>query len=121
MNKTKNQPALYNSRIIDIYLKLLKKHYPAVDTVELLRYADMKPYEVADQGHWFTQEQIDKFYSQLVHLTNNNNIAREAGRFFADPAVMNVMQQYILGMLGPTRAFEALQKTSSNFTPLDGF
>ncbi len=110
-----HQP-LYNSKIIDIYLKLLDKKYPHIDQLSLLRHAEMKPYQVADQGHWFSQDQIDRFYEKLVQLTDNKSIAREAGRFFAAPEVMNIMQQYILGMLGPANVFAALRKTASNFS-----
>ena len=66
INPEQNNNPLYNSRIIDNYLKLVKKRYPEVDLRELLFYADMKTYQVADQAHWFTQKQIDRFYEKLV-------------------------------------------------------
>ena len=68
MNSKKRLPAdtpLYNSRIIDTYIKLLKRKNPFVDIDEILDYAGMKAYEIADQGHWFSQEQIDRFHSIL--------------------------------------------------------
>ena len=113
---SENSKPLYNSRIIDTYLKLLHHKYPMVDIANLLRQADMKKYQVDDQAHWFTQKQIDLFYENLVQKTDNPNIAREAGRFFAAPEAMSTMRQYILGMLGPARVYESLQKTGSNFT-----
>ena len=45
--------APYNSRIIDIYLRLIRKKYPDVDIHALLDYAGMELYQVEDQGHWF--------------------------------------------------------------------
>ena len=57
---------LYNSRIIDTYIKLLKKKHPDIDTSIALEYAGMQSYEVADQSHWFTQAQIDRFYAKAV-------------------------------------------------------
>jgi hypothetical protein len=57
---------LYNSRIIDTYIKLLKRKYSFVDVDEVLEYAGMKAYEVADQGHWFSQTQIDRFHAILT-------------------------------------------------------
>jgi len=55
-------PRLYNSRIIDTYIKYLGQKYAGVDTNALLRYAGMEPYQVADESEWFTQEQVDRFY-----------------------------------------------------------
>lgn len=110
------KPALYNSRIIDTYLRLLKKKYSYVNIGDLLRSAKMEPYEVADQGHWFTQEQVDLFYERLVKVTGNDQIAREAGRFAAAPDSISVLRQYVVGLGSPAKAYELIGKTSQNFT-----
>jgi len=107
---------LYNSRIIDTFIKLIKNKYNFVNIGELLNYARMTPYEVADQGHWFTQEQVDLFYERLIKLTGNENIAREAGRYAASPEAMGVMRQYFLGLVGPAKAYEMIgDAVNSNF------
>jgi HD-GYP domain-containing protein (c-di-GMP phosphodiesterase class II) len=111
-----NKQPLYNSRVIDNYIKLIKKKYSHVNCSELLRYAKMEPYEVADQAHWFTQEQINLFHQKLFQLTQNENIAREAGRFAASPETRGVMRQWILGMVGPAASYEMIGKAASNFT-----
>ena len=86
MHMTQNpDPQIYNSRIIHSYIQLIKKKYPDVNLETLLDFAGMNPHEVDDQGHWFTQNQIDRFYERLVTLTGRENIAREAGRFSASP------------------------------------
>jgi HD-GYP domain-containing protein (c-di-GMP phosphodiesterase class II) len=107
---------LYNSRIIDTFIRLIKQRYSFVNVGELLEYAGMKPYEVADQGHWFTQEQIDRFYERLSAITGNDNIAREAGQYSASPDAIGVMRQYVLGLVGPARVYEFIRKTTVNFT-----
>lgn len=107
---------LYNSRIINSYIKLIKRKYPGVNINELLDYADMKPQEVDDQGHWFTQSQIDRFYERAVAITDNENLAREAGRFAASPEAIGVMRQYVLGLATPSKVYELIGKTSQNFT-----
>ncbi len=112
----RNDTPLYNSRIILPYIQLLRKKYPHVDAQRLLSRAGMKPYEVNDQGHWFTQNQIDRFYEEIVRLTGNPNIAREAGRHAASPESVGVMWQYVLGLLSPASAYEKIGKTSANFT-----
>ncbi len=75
MNKSNQQVPLYNSRGINVYVKLLNQRYPHVNIREVLNYAKMAPYEVADQAHWFTQKQINRFYEKCVQLSGNENIA----------------------------------------------
>lgn len=107
---------LYNSRIIDNYIKLLSKKYPHVNVFEILERSGMQPYEVADQSHWFTQEQIDNFYEKTVSATGSNNIAREAGRYAAYPDAMGILRHYILGMLSPGTFFIVAGKTADKLT-----
>ena len=111
-----NAPLLYNSRIVHVYVQLIKKKYPEVAIEDLLRYALMKPHEVDDQEHWFTQRQIDLFYERVVELTGNENIAREAGRYAASPETIGVMRQYILGLVHPAKVYELIGKASAKFT-----
>jgi HD-GYP domain-containing protein (c-di-GMP phosphodiesterase class II) len=106
-------PQLYNSRILDCYIKLLKKRYKDVNINELLSCAKIKPYEIADQGHWFTQEQVDLFYKTIVQLTDNKNIAREAGRYAASPGSIGGVKQYCLGMVSPARVYEIIGKATA--------
>jgi len=110
----KNDP-LYNSRGIGVWLKLIEHKYGFVDIGQLLEYAEMKPYEVADPGHWFTQLQIDRFYEKVVQLTGNPNIAVEAGRYAASTEALGAIKQNILGMVHPSKAFELIGKSVKNF------
>ncbi|BCR03093.1 histidine kinase [Desulfuromonas versatilis] len=107
---------LYNSRIFDTYLRFLKRHYPEVDREEVLRYAGVTPHQVADQGCWFTQEQTNRFYQKIEELTGSPGVAREAGRYCASPEAMGFARQYILGLLGPARAFELVGKAAVSFS-----
>jgi len=91
LSSQKEKP-LYNSRIIDSYIKLIKSRYPHIDVGDLLRSANMKAYEVADQNHWFTQNQINRFHEVLQNLTGNLKIAREAGRYATSPDATGVMR-----------------------------
>jgi len=107
---------LYNSRIVDNYIKLIKKQYPSVDIVRLLEAANMTPYEVADEGHWFTQNQINLFHDKLSNVTHNENIAREAGRNAASPEALGVLRNYVLGMISPSKVYELAGKAADKFT-----
>jgi len=107
---------LYNSRIVDTYVKLVKERYRQIDTAELLAAAGMKPYEVADQGHWFSQTQVDALQARLTELTGNPELAREAGRYAASPDALGIMRQYALGLLDPANVFASLHKVAANLT-----
>lgn len=116
MDEASTHKNLYNSRIIDTFIKLIRSRYPFVNVGELLELAEMQPYQVADQGHWFTQEQVNAFYERASRVTGNPNLAREAGRYAASPEAIGVMRQYVLGMVGPAKVYELINRTSSNFT-----
>jgi len=114
--KTSSQDkALYNSRGINVWVKLLKEKYSYVDIDAVLHYAGMKAYEIADQGHWFTQKQIDRFYEKVVQLTGNKNIAREAGRFAASPSLAGALGQFVFGQLGPGKVYQIIGHASENY------
>jgi HD-GYP domain-containing protein (c-di-GMP phosphodiesterase class II) len=76
----------------------------------------MTAHEVADEGHWFTQDQIDRFHEKLSFLTSNASIAREAGRYAASPDAMGTMKLLILGAVGPGRAYELIGRGASRLT-----
>ncbi|MBJ6750344.1 HD domain-containing phosphohydrolase [Geomonas anaerohicana] len=104
---------LYNSSIIDTYIKLIKSKYNFVNVGELLSYANMTYLEVSDQGHWFSQEQVNLFYEKLLKVTGNENIAREAGRYAASPEAMGIIRQYFLGLVGPAKAYSLIGEAAN--------
>jgi len=108
--------SLYNSRLIDNYIRLLKSRYEYINIHDLLNYAGIEAWQVEDQGHWFTQEQINRFHERLKIITGNKDIAREAGRYAASSDALGAMRHYFLGLVGPARAFEIVNKAASNFT-----
>ncbi|MBU0482692.1 MAG: HD-GYP domain-containing protein [Proteobacteria bacterium] len=107
---------LYNSRITNTYLKLVRKKYPGIDIAGLLQYAGMEPYQVEDEGHWFSQEQVNRFQQKLVSLTGNGDIAREAGIFTASPEVMGGIRRYLLGLASPAKAYALVGRFTGKFT-----
>lgn len=107
---------IYNSRTIEPYLKLFKARYPGVDIDYLLRYANIERWEVADQSHWFTQEQINRFYERAVQLTGNKQLANEAGRYVVSPETFGFMRAYALSFINPHTMFEKIGDVSSQLT-----
>jgi HD-GYP domain-containing protein (c-di-GMP phosphodiesterase class II) len=110
------EPALYNSSIINTYIKMVKVRYPYVSVAALLGQAAMEPYQVEDEGHWFTQSQVDRFYEALVRLTGKTDIAREAGQYAASPEAIGGKSRFILGFIGPALVFEMVDKIADKFT-----
>jgi len=106
---------LYHSRIINIWIEFLKSKYPQVNINELLEYSGIQYYEVVDQGHWLTQDQVDKFYERVLDLTKNVNISREAGRYAANPGGVGYLWQFTFGQVGPAKAYELIAKLSKNY------
>jgi HD-GYP domain-containing protein (c-di-GMP phosphodiesterase class II) len=115
-----NEP-LYNSRIINNYIKLIRSQYSYINIEELLKYAGMELYQVEDEGHWFTQKQINRFHQRLKEVTGNKDIAREAGRFAAIPGTLGIMRHHLLGLIGPEFAYELIGNYASKFTKSTNF
>ena len=114
--ETFSEKRLYNSRIIGLYLNLIRSRYSFINVNELLASAGMKPYEARDDSHWFTQEQVNRFYERLVQLTGNPNIAREAGRYGASPDSAGLVRNFVLGMLDLSTAFFMIKRATPHFT-----
>jgi HD-GYP domain-containing protein (c-di-GMP phosphodiesterase class II) len=115
-NKDSDDRDLYNSRIVDNYIKIIKLNYSYVDIDDLLKSAGMKLYEVEDEAHWFTQAQLNQFHRSLRKKTGNKEIAREAGLHAASPGTLGMMRRYVLGLIGPQNAYELVGKYASKFT-----
>jgi HD-GYP domain-containing protein (c-di-GMP phosphodiesterase class II) len=107
---------LYNSRIVDNYIRLIEKKYPQIRVSDLLDYAGMTASEVADEGHWFAQDQIDRFHEELSVLTSNASIAREAGCYAASPGAMGAMKLFFLGTVGPGKAYQLIGRGARRLT-----
>lgn len=107
---------LYSSRIIFVFVNMIKRDYSYINIGELLSHAGMEMYQVQDEAHWFNQYQADRFYEKLVKLTGDQNIARKAGRFSASPEALGTMRHYLLGLFSPSKVYELVGKFAPNFT-----
>lgn len=100
---------IYNSRLFKVYQEYLHHHHPEVDTDAIFAQAGMSPGQVAESGHWFSQQQADRFQEQLVRATGDPSIARKVGRFNAMSKQMGPVRQYTLGLLGLKTLFMLLE------------
>ena len=115
-NKVKTDEPLYNSRLISIFIEYIKKHYPDVDIDSMLSYAGITSYELEDQGHWFSQRQIDRFHEILIEKTGDLNISRKVGRYAASSKASGAVKQYALGFMSPVAVYWVAEKLGSQLT-----
>jgi HD-GYP domain-containing protein (c-di-GMP phosphodiesterase class II) len=119
-NKKDNAP-IYSSQIVSTYIKFIKSNYSYIVINDLLSYAKMESYQIDDPGHWFTQQQINRFHEKLTALTGNKDVAREVGRYSASPDIIGGMKKYVLGFIGPDKAYVKLGRAASKFTKSSSF
>lgn len=116
MTEKANEP-LYNSRLIKNYVEYLRHHHPEIDMGSLLNDSWITVYELEDEGHWFTQWQVDQFHKVLEEKTGRSDIAREVGRFIASSNAPGIaLRQYAMGFLSPSAAFWLLEKFAAHIS-----
>ena len=111
--RTMEDTPLYNSRITSTYVEYLRKTRPEIDIEDLLNDAGIAAYELADEGHWLTQKQVDSFHDALMKRIDDPAIFREAGRYMGSAQSFNAIRQFILGFITPIQAYIMLGKASS--------
>lgn len=101
---------LYNSRIINVFLKYCIINYPDMDIDSVLADANMGRHEVEDPACWFSQRQVDDFHEAVVDKTGNPNISREAGRFAVSSDALGALKEYTIGLMPLTSTFLFMDK-----------
>ena len=101
---------LYNIRLITVFVEYINKYYPEIDIDPILEYANITTYQMEDEGHWLTQDQVDRFTEIATRTTGNPNIAREAGRYGPLAIAAGPMQQYAKGFITPSSAYLVMGK-----------
>jgi len=107
---------LYNSRLIKNYTEYTKKFHPAVDMEDVLRYSWIRDYELEDQGHWFSQWQVDRFYARLMQKTGDARLARKVGQYAASSEAVGTLKNYALGFMTPAAAYWLFEKIAPYMT-----
>jgi len=105
-----DQKPLYNSRIIRVYIQYLNKYFPNINSDAVLKEAGITYYEIEDAAHWFTQQQVDRFYDVVVRETGVPNISREVGRYTALSGGLGAAKQFLLGLMSPTAIYLLVEK-----------
>ncbi|MFO8112343.1 MAG: ATP-binding protein [Desulfosalsimonadaceae bacterium] len=105
----------YNSRILKVFLGYIQKDFPDIDPDTVLKEAEIEGYEIEDPAHWFTQDQVDRFYDAALKLTGEPEIARKAGRFASSEA-LGATKQYLLGLMTPSTIYLLMEKVYPLFS-----
>lgn len=111
-----DSPRLYNSRIIKLYTNYLGIHYPNINLSEILKDAHISKFEIDDPGHWFTQEQVDRFHQKILEATGNPHISREVGRFCIASEATDTIKKHALGLLNISSIYLLITKLYSMFS-----
>jgi len=107
---------LYNSRLIKNYSEYIRKFHPEIDLNAILAYAWIKNYELEDQGHWFSQWQIDRFHSRLAEQSGDTKLPRKVGQFAASSQAPGALKNYALGFITPATAYWVFEKIAPHMT-----
>ena len=110
------QDPLYNSRLIKNYAEYIRRFHPDIDLDEILQYAWIRNYELEDQGHWFSQWQVDRFYARLMQRTGDAKLARKVGRYAASSEASGALKHYTLGFISPSSAYWLFEKIAPHLT-----
>jgi len=108
--ETNHTLPLYNSRIVKVFFEYLESARLDVDTDCVLDYAGMTRFEMEDPAHWFSQDQVDRFYEILVQETGRSDLSRNAGRYTVSSKALGAAKQYTLGLLSPMSVFLLMGK-----------
>ncbi|MEM0500338.1 MAG: hypothetical protein QXY59_04860 [Candidatus Korarchaeota archaeon] len=114
-NKILRNVPFYNSRIIRAYVNYIRDFYPFVDINAILRYSNIEIYQLEDDDCWFTQEQIDKFHEILSRLIDDEDLPRKVGRYATSPDIAGYFRNYVIGLLGPVKAYAKISELAANF------
>jgi len=107
---------LYNSRVIRNYVEYVRKFPPSGDIDTVLAHAWIATYELEDQGHWFSQWQVDRFHERLVQDSGDREISRKVGRYAASSEASGALRQYTLGFMSPGAAYWVVEKIAPHLT-----
>jgi len=108
--KSTTSGALYNSRLLKFCDNYAREKYALLSLESVYQAAGIRKYEIDDPGHWFTQDQCDKYYFSLMDMCGSPEFAREAGRYVIRSKEMWVVRQFILGMVSPAAFFSTIER-----------
>lgn len=105
-----DQTPLYNSGILRNYIQYLQAHHPDVNVEELLRCTGLTRFDINDEGHFLTQEQINRFHGCLDERLADDRIPYKVGRHALGMKSTGTLRQYGLQFLTPGAMYKAVDR-----------
>ena len=117
MIPSKNEPRVYNSIIVNNYLKLFRAKYPKVDIDDLLSFAGIERHEAEDPLCWLTQTQAWRFFERFSrYFEDPLQIAREAGRYVYSEISLGLFKYLSINILGVGVIYKNAAKYANKLT-----
>lgn len=74
-----SEDGVCSCRIFKSYIRYLKNAYAGIDTKGILDHAGSSEFQLNDRGCWCNLQQADRFQRKAEELTQNPDIAFDAG------------------------------------------
>lgn len=100
---------LYKSSIVGNYVNYLKSHRD-MDIDDLLRCSGLDLMDINDEGHFLSQEQINKFHSCLDERLQDPEISYKVGLNALKLKSTGTVMQYGLQFLTPAAMYKAVDR-----------
>ncbi|MBC2710416.1 MAG: PAS domain S-box protein [Desulfosarcina sp.] len=110
------QTPLYNSGILGNYINYLESHHVDVDTDELLRCTGLTRFDINDEGHFFSQEQINDFHRCLDEKLADPKISYKVGQHALYMKSTGTIMQYGLQFITPGAMYKAVDRIYSKWS-----
>lgn len=95
-------------------IRFLLRKYLRIDA--LLKSADITVLQLNDEGHWLTQQQVDRFHAMLTEQTDIPDISREVSRFTVTSRSSGALEQYLRSFINPATAYAVLGKVNARLS-----
>lgn len=105
-----DQTPLYNSGILGNYINYLESHDVDLDTGDLLHCSGLTRFDINDEGHFLTQEQINRFHHCLDKRLADPKIAYKVGQHALTMKSTGTLMQYGLQFVTPGAMYKAVDR-----------
>ena len=105
-----DQTPLYNSGILGNYIHYLQSLQPDVDVDTLLHCCGITRLDLNDEGHYFTQQQINTFHRCLDERLSDPELAYKVGLHALHMKSTGTVMQYGLQFITPQTMYKALDR-----------
>ncbi|NDY71534.1 histidine kinase [Desulfobacter hydrogenophilus] len=120
--ETAKEKELYSDKILDAYVALIQEKYPEIEIEDLMDEAGIENYsKTGDNAIGLSQAHLNRFHQRLCILTDNMEIAREAGRYAVKPQCLGWIRSLLLPFVRVRRACVMMGNYAGGLTPFSRY